>query len=99
MSVLLVEDCDVTRDMLSSICENLNVPHLVAESGKEALAICDKHPIELVVTGLDMPSMDGMELRKAIGERHPDIAVFCFMEASAKYEDHELQEVFASVSY
>ncbi len=44
---------------------------LEAASGQEALAILDRagHAIDIVVTDLQMPQMDGMELVRRIGER------------------------------
>jgi CheY-like chemotaxis protein len=47
-----------------------------AESGKRALEILVSSPIDLLVTDLDMPHMDGHELLISVRKNHPDLPVF-----------------------
>ena len=44
-----------------------------AENGKEALDLLIKHDVQLVITDIRMPVMDGLELTKKIREKHPHI--------------------------
>jgi len=45
-----------------------------AQSGHEALELLHENPgIRLILTDLNMPSMDGMELLGALGESWPDV--------------------------
>lgn len=43
--------------------------------GEEALEVLNKEPVDLVVTDIAMPLMDGIELIKAIRKKYPDIYV------------------------
>lgn len=65
--VLLVEDNDSIRRMLS---EQLGSHFFVetARDGGEALERLGDHPVDIVVTDVMMPGMDGMELCKRIKE-------------------------------
>jgi putative nucleotidyltransferase with HDIG domain len=44
-----------------------------AANGKEALEILDKKPMDVIVSDLKMPEMDGSQLLAEVKERHPHI--------------------------
>ena len=44
-----------------------------AENGEEALALLKKHDIQLVITDIRMPVMDGLELTRRISREYPDL--------------------------
>lgn len=46
---------------------------LVAESGKKALEILDENQVDMLVTDMRMPEMDGYELLTKVRARYPDI--------------------------
>lgn len=66
-TILIVED---NRDMRSFIRAMLvgNYRLFEARNGQEALEIVQKHTIDLIVSDLMMPVMDGMELSRRIKE-------------------------------
>jgi len=43
-------------------------------SGKEALDILDQQPMDVIVSDLKMPQMDGMQLLTEVKARHPHVA-------------------------
>ncbi|WP_144395140.1 HD domain-containing phosphohydrolase [Pleionea sediminis] len=45
----------------------------LAESGAEGLKIIEEHPINLVISDMRMPNMDGAEFLKTVREKHPHI--------------------------
>ena len=45
---------------------------LVASRAKEALAILDGEPAQVVITDQRMPEMSGVDLLSVVRERHPD---------------------------
>ncbi len=49
---------------------------LTAESGRRALEILESVPVDLIVTDLDMPFMDGHDLLMSIRKSHPKLPVF-----------------------
>ncbi len=64
--VLIVDDSEITRDMLVSLLQRRGFETIEAVDGKDAL---DKVPAarpDLVLTDLDMPVMDGVGLIRAL---------------------------------
>lgn len=64
-TVLLVDDNDEILDFLERMLKN-KYTILKAEDGEEALKILEKEAVQLVVSDVMMPIMDGFELCKSI---------------------------------
>ncbi len=64
--VMVVDDSPLTRDLLASLLSTIGYDVVSVESGSRALALLKTQPIELVVTDLEMPGMDGFTLTRAI---------------------------------
>jgi two-component system chemotaxis sensor kinase CheA len=65
--VLLVEDSDFFRSQVSNIIQDAGFEVLSAEDGKVAWDLLQQNPqIQVVVTDLEMPNMDGFELTNLI---------------------------------
>ncbi len=65
-SILIVDDCDTTRKLLSYIIRERGYKIIGASNGIEALEVMAANPVDLVLTDLNMPQMDGFELSKNI---------------------------------
>jgi len=76
-TVLLVEDEEGVRRAVHSTLERSGYHVLVAASGPEALEIARSHhgPIDLLISDVVMPHMNGRELAKALVAERPQIAV------------------------
>jgi PAS domain S-box-containing protein len=76
-TVLLVEDEALVRKVVSRILERAGYRVLVAASGDEALAMCERipTPIDALVTDVVMPGMGGRELADRVTERFPGLKV------------------------
>jgi len=75
LSVLIVDDEVSTRNLCRDVASEAGL--LVHASGttEEALEILDQHPIDIVVTDLQVPESGGLELIKRIRASNPEIAV------------------------
>jgi two-component system, chemotaxis family, chemotaxis protein CheY len=61
--VLVVEDSGATRELLRSTIEQLELVEVhTAISGFDALKILPKFRFELIITDLNMPDINGLEL-------------------------------------
>lgn len=64
--ILVVDDEEDVRDTLHNVLKSMNyIPH-VAGSGAEALDIIHNNKIDVVLSDLYMPEMDGIELLKRV---------------------------------
>jgi PAS domain S-box-containing protein len=70
--LLLVDDDEAVLSSLAQQMEALGYPTLTAGSGAEAIARLDKGAdVDLVVTDLSMPGMDGLRLIQEVQRRRP----------------------------
>jgi two-component system cell cycle sensor histidine kinase/response regulator CckA len=76
-TILIVEDNEMLRPLIAQIVGYYSYTVLVAVNGVDALAIADGHPgtIDLVLTDVVMPEMNGGELSERLLEKHPDMKV------------------------
>jgi len=69
--VLIVDDSGISRKMMRKCLEFSGLSQaefLEAEDGEKALEVLERTQIDLLVTDLNMPIMDGFELLRAIDE-------------------------------
>ena len=84
-TVLLVEDEDAVRSFASRALATRGYKVLEAASGVEALEVMDREngKIDLVVSDVVMPEMDGPTLLRHLRQRNPDIRII-FMSGYAE---------------
>lgn len=73
--LLIVDDEPAQREALSGFLKKKGFQVFTAADGKEALALIRSQLIDLVLTDLRMPEMDGLELLRRIKAENPEIAV------------------------
>lgn len=71
VKILVVEDEEIIRLMFKQSFENWGFNVDIAENGKEAIEKCQNEFYNIVVTDLNMPVMDGMELLKKLKSKWP----------------------------
>ena len=75
-SVLIVDDSAVDRKLVQKIISEGSGVHVDAvANGTEALAWIEHSPPDVVVTDMQMPEMDGLELVTALRNMHPVLPV------------------------
>jgi two-component system sensor histidine kinase and response regulator WspE len=68
--ILVVDDSPLTRELISNLLEAVGYDTVMAGDGAEALDVLASHPVDLAVTDLEMPGMDGLELTRRL-KAHP----------------------------
>ena len=74
-TILIVDDEKNYPLILSAILEEEGFETFTANSGRDALDILANADIDLVLTDMKMPSMDGIELLEKIKAKDPDLPV------------------------
>ena len=75
VTILLVEDDPVLLTVLRELLEFGGHSVVTCENGREAVQQLSMAHIDLVITDLSMPEMDGLELIKVLTFEWPDIRV------------------------
>jgi two-component system response regulator HydG len=75
LSLLIVDDEVSTRNLCKDVAAGAGLQVHVSGTTEQALEILDQHPIDIVVTDLQIPQLGGLELIKRIRANNPDIAV------------------------
>jgi len=71
VKVLFVDDEKSILVALRRLCRNTGWDIYTAESGDEGLAIINEHAIDLVVSDMRMPKMNGAEFLEQVVEQSP----------------------------
>ena len=76
-TILLVEDEPPIRRLLRRVLEDQGYRVVAACNGHQALSLATDHPgpIDLLVTDVVMPQMDGFALAEQLVESHPETRV------------------------
>ncbi len=75
VNVLMVDDELVVLEAFVDILEDEGYTMFMADSGDKAVDILRANPIDIVVTDINMPEMDGLELLSIIHEMDANIPV------------------------
>src|SRR5437762_860223 len=78
-TILVVDDDDSIRELIAKIVRLSGHDVVAARDGSEAVAIFSSDPdsIDLVITDLKMPVMDGNEAIRRIREARPHVTIIC----------------------
>jgi len=71
MRILIVDDSSMMRAMIKRVVKLTEVPVeeiLEAGDGAEALSLLEQHDVQLLLTDINMPVMNGAELLRAIAD-------------------------------
>ena len=70
--ILVVDDSPLTRELLSSLLEAVGYEIVNAHDGAEAIERLGREAVDMVVTDLEMPKVDGLELTRRL-KSHPTL--------------------------
>lgn len=89
--VLVVEDDDILRELLTLLLEIEGFEVLPAGNGAQGLEILQRTAVDVVVLDLMMPVMDGFAFMQAIADHNPRPRVIVLSAAAGGEQAAELQ--------
>src|SRR5688500_19810318 len=92
-TILIVDDLPADRDFLAALLRDPRV--LAASNGREGLAAVDAGPVDLVITDVVMPVMDGSELVRQL-RLHRASKRLSVLFYTAPYSEREARAVARS---
>lgn len=91
--ILIADDHKLFSEGLASMVKQIKGTELtgIASNGQEALDLIILNPIDLLITDLHMPGMDGLELIRNVKQKYPNIKILVI---SMHNEPSVIEEVF-----
>lgn len=74
-TILVVDDETILVDLLSEVLEQKGYTVLCAERAEQALKIMEKESIDLIISDVVMPEMDGYQFASIVQEKYPDTKI------------------------
>jgi signal transduction histidine kinase/CheY-like chemotaxis protein len=95
-NILIVDDNATSRNILMKQMKSWKMSPVMAESGKQALEILSGNTFDLVLTDINMPDMDGVQLAKNIRSQYAAIPIIALnFSGDEKYK--QAPGIFSSV--
>ncbi len=93
--VLVVEDSDATRSLMVSALEEPGGREVFeASSGFEALRLLPRHEFDLIVTDVNMPDINGLELIGFL-KNHPQYRAIPIVVVSTEVAEEDVARAMA----
>ena len=95
MRILIVDDDSTTRKILTMYVRQKGFEVITAENGVDALEKLAREKVSLVMTDLNMPIMDGIELTRNL-KANPDYADIPVMMVTTEADEEERRKALAA---
>lgn len=97
-SVLVVDDCETTRRLITLMLKGKGYISIHASNGIEALEKLATVRVDVIITDLNMPQMDGLELIKTLrkDDNFRDKPIIMVSTESAEMDKKMARELGAS---
>jgi CheY-like chemotaxis protein len=89
--ILVVDDEPALRDIFARWLKSVGcVDVRTAVDGVDALGVLDEHPVDLLITDVRMPRMDGVALVRRLGELSQTIPSIIFVSGFGDVDEREM---------
>jgi len=97
ITLLYVEDEAIIRDELIEILKEEVAELYIAKNGQEGLELYQNHKIDLVITDIRMPVMDGLKMSDAILQSNPNMPII--ISSAFNETEYLMQSIKLGIHY
>lgn len=94
-TILVVDDSPVMRASMARALRSVTSKVLAAENGRRGLEIARRHPLDLIVSDVDMPELDGIEFCRRL-RRDPETLSTPVILVSSFDTDADIERGFSA---
>ena len=94
LKIMIVDDCRTTRKLLGHYLKTRGYAVVYAENGLDALEKLGCETVNLVMTDLNMPYMDGLELIKSM-KSHPVLSELPVLMVTTEKDEAEREKAYS----
>jgi len=95
MKIMIVDDCQTTRKLLGHYLKSRGYSVVFAENGLDAIEKLGTDTVNLVMTDLNMPYMDGMELLKTL-RADPQLSDIPILMVTTENDEAEREKAYSN---
>lgn len=100
LKILVVEDDQFLREAITESLDRLGAKVITAGDGKEAFALLSENTVDLVISDVQMPVMNGLDLLRNIRKDNPRVPVVLLATGEAQVnEEQAIKEGAAGLLY
>ena len=96
-NVLVVDDEVELCALLKDYLEDIGFSVITSVDSTRVMDILAKEPIDIILSDINMPKLDGFELLKQVRSQYKEYPVFMFMTGYTKYKNKDLYDSGASI--
>jgi len=93
--LLLIDDDKIILNILTNIVEHEGYESLKAQSAEDAIELMKSSKVDLIISDIVLPQMNGLELLVSIKENNPNIPVILITGHSGKYQEKDVMSAGA----
>ncbi|HJT21305.1 MAG TPA: response regulator [Nitrospira sp.] len=86
VEILLIDDESSVREFFRYVLEEAGYGVSEASSAKDGLSLLKTRPVDLVITDILMPDMDGLELTWVLHHQYPSLKVVAVSGGQQEYD-------------
>ncbi len=92
INVLIAEDDYFSSLLIKEFLKPYDINLFFAKNGEDAVKLCDNNKIDILITDISMPKINGVDLMKKIRKNNPEIKVIAETAYGTKEKLDEIKK-------
>ncbi|GAB4414044.1 MAG: hypothetical protein OHK0056_20550 [Bacteriovoracaceae bacterium] len=92
-TIMVVEDEEGIREIVAEKIQSLDINAIKAKNGVEALFLMKKYPVDVVISDIRMPELDGLSLSRIINKSFPDVDIILMSSTAVEFPEELMKRL------